>query len=103
MSIKLQPVKGSKDLLPEEFGKHNYIVSVSRNLSKLYGFQPISTPIIEYTEIFNRTLGKDSDVLSKEMYVFLDKGNRSVSLRPEFTASIMRAVIYNNLQNKNYH
>lgn len=100
MSIKLQPVKGSKDLLPEEFGKHDYIVSVSRNLSKLYGFQPISTPIIEYTEIFNRTLGKDSDVLSKEMYVFLDKGNRSVSLRPEFTASIMRAVIYNNLQNK---
>ncbi|KJV57096.1 histidine--tRNA ligase [Orientia chuto str. Dubai] len=98
MLVKLQPVKGSKDLLPEEFHKHDYIISISRKLSKLYGFQPIATPIIEYTEVFSRTLGKDSDVLSKEMYTFLDKSSRSISLRPEFTAGIMRAVIHNNLQ-----
>ncbi len=98
MSKKLQPVKGTKDLLPVEYNVHNYIINVALKLGEIYGFRPLVPPIIEYVEIFDRTLGSSSDIVSKEMYVFTDKGGRNVCLRPEFTASIMRAVITHGLQ-----
>lgn len=97
MLDKLQPVKGTKDLITSEYTKHEHIINTAYELGRLYGFQSFSTPIIEYTEVFNRTLGDSSDVIDKEMYSFTDKGGRSISLRPEFTAGIMRAVIHHNL------
>lgn len=97
MSYKLQSLKGTKDLLPEEYAVHNHVVQSAFAVSSLYGFEQMSTPILEYSKVFNRTLGETSDIVSKEMYSFLDKGDREVSLRPEFTAGIIRAFISNNL------
>lgn len=99
MSGKLQPLKGMKDLLPGEQRVFNSIVNSSRKLSALYGYEEISTPIVESINVFDRTLGDTSDVVSKEMYDFMDKGDRHIALRPEFTAGVMRAVISNNLTN----
>lgn len=97
MSDKLQPLRGMKDLLPRDQRVHRHIVSTAKAISSLYGYEEVSTPILEYTKVFDRTLGDTSDVVSKEMYNFLDKSNDSVVLRPEFTAGIMRAFISNGL------
>lgn len=98
MPNKLQPLRGTKDLLPPEFKVHEFIIQTAKDISGLYGYKPMCTPIIEYTKVFDRTLGDTSDVVSKEMYTFLSKGNDSISLRPEFTAGIMRSFISNGLQ-----
>jgi len=97
MTDKLQPLRGMKDLLPEEFAVQDYIINKARIAGELYGYSPMSTPIMEYTKVFDRTLGETSDVISKEMYSFPDKSNNSISLRPEFTAGIIRAFISNGL------
>lgn len=94
----IQPLRGTKDLLPQEYAIHEYIIKTARHIGELYGYKPMSTPIIEYTKIFDRTLGETSDVVSKEIYSFTDKSDNHISLRPEFTASIIRAFISNNLQ-----
>lgn len=94
----IQSLRGTKDLLPEEYLVHEYIIKIARNIGVLYGYKAMSIPIIEYTKIFDRTLGETSDVVSKEIYNFTDKSGNNISLRPEFTASIIRAVISNNLQ-----
>ncbi|XVN42049.1 MAG: histidine--tRNA ligase [Candidatus Rickettsia vulgarisii] len=94
----IQPLRGTKDLLPQEYSVHEYIIKTARHIGELYGYKPMSTPIIEYTKIFDRTLGETSDVVSKEIYSFTDKSGNHVLLRPEFTASIIRAFISNNLQ-----
>lgn len=100
MSSKLQSLRGMKDLMPSEFCRHDYIKRISKTISELYGYLEISTPILEYTEIFDRTLGDTSDVVSKEIYSFLDRKGRNIALRPEFTAGIMRAVMSNGIYNK---
>lgn len=97
MSNKLQSLRGTKDLLPEAFSLHEYIINTARKIGELYNYKAMSTPILEYTNVFDRTLGDTSDVVSKEMYSFLDKSGESVSLRPEFTAGIIRAFISNGL------
>ncbi len=97
MSTKLQPIKGMKDIMPSEHRSYTHIIDRSRHISQLYGYGELSTPLLELINVFDRSLGESSDVVSKEMYDFIDKGNRHVALRPEFTASIMRAVISNNL------
>lgn len=97
MSNKLRPVRGMKDLLPEDFYHQDEIVNTSKRISELYGYKPIETPILEQTNVFARTLGDNSDVVSKEMYSFEDRGGDSITLRPEFTASIMRSFISNSL------
>lgn len=97
MSNKLQPLKGMKDILPDEQYVHTHIVNSARSLGELYGFREMSTPLLELVSVFDRSLGESSDVVSKEMYDFRDKGDRHISLRPEFTASVMRAVITNSL------
>ena len=95
---KLQPVKGTKDLFAEEYLKHNCIITIAKNIADLYGYQGISTPIFEFSNIFKRSLGESSDVVGKEMYSFMTKGNDDITLRPEFTAGICRAYISNGLK-----
>lgn len=95
---KLQEVRGTKDLLPDEYVKLKYVQEVARNISCLYGFLPIDTPIFEFTEVFTKALGETSDVIMKEMYTFYDKGGESITLRPEFTAAMVRLFISKKLQ-----
>lgn len=100
MSNKLQPVRGTHDLLPEDFRRFRHIVESARGVAGLYGFEEIVTPIFEFTEVFKRTLGDTSDVVSKETYSFEDRGGESITLRPEFTASIARAFISHGLKDQ---
>ncbi|MGX6960010.1 MAG: histidine--tRNA ligase [Rickettsia endosymbiont of Pentastiridius leporinus] len=100
MTDKLQPLRGMKDLLPDDYKVHDYIISKAREVGELYGYKQTSTPILEYTKVFNRSMGESSDVISKEIYSFFDKSNESVALRPEFTAGVVRAFISNGLQHK---
>ena len=94
---KLQPVKGTKDILLDESELFFHVVNVAGEAARTYGYQEAHLPIFEFTEVFKRTLGETSDVVNKEMYTFEDKGGRSLTLRPEFTAGIIRSVISNNL------
>lgn len=100
MTHKLQPVRGTKDLLDADYRLFAYVADVAREVSSLYGFNEIATPIFEFTEIFKKTLGEESDVVGKEMYSFEDRGGESMTLRPEFTAGIARAFISGGLQNE---
>ncbi|XVN40434.1 MAG: histidine--tRNA ligase [Rickettsia endosymbiont of Argas persicus] len=100
MTEKLQPLRGMKDLLPDDYKVHDYIIAKAKDIGALYGYKQMSTPILEYTKVFNRSMGESSDVISKEIYSFADKSDDSVALRPEFTAGIMRAFISNGLQHK---
>lgn len=97
MSQKVQPVRGTQDLLGEEYLKHQKIIQTSESVSTLFGYEPIETPIFEQTGIFKRSIGESSDIVGKEMYSFQDKGGEEITLRPEGTASVMRAVISNGL------
>jgi len=89
----LQPVRGTHDLLPEENLRQRKVIDTVRAVSGLYGFAEIATPIFEKTEVFARTLGDTSDIVTKEMYTFTDKGGDSLTLRPENTAGVARAFI----------
>ncbi len=89
----LQPVRGTHDLLPADSVRHRLIQETARELAERYGFAEIATPIFEFTEVFLRTLGDTSDIVSKEMYRFVDKGGDDITLRPEGTAGVVRAVI----------
>src|SRR4051812_6345024 len=98
MSPKLQPVRGTHDVLPDEFEKFHAVVTLARELAELYGFKEMVTPVFEQTEVFSRSMGETSDVVSKEMFTFQTKGEEWVTLRPEFTAGIVRAFISNGMQ-----
>lgn len=93
----LQPVRGTSDLLPAEKARHNHVIETAKSVAKRYGFQDMATPLFEFTEVFRRPLGDASDVVSKETYSFEDRGGTELTLRPENTASVMRAVISNGL------
>ena len=90
---ELQPVRGTRDLLPEESRRHRQVIETARRTAALYGYEEIATPIFEFTEVFQRTLGDTSDIVTKEMYTFTDRGGDQITLRPEATAGIMRALI----------
>ncbi len=96
----LRPVKGCRDLLDQDILSFRYIVDVFTRLAKLYGCSEIYTPILEHTEIFTKSLGQSSDVVTKEMYSFIDQGQDNLTLRPEFTAAIMRAVLSGGLEHR---
>ena len=98
MSSKLQPVRGTHDILPEEHRKYRHIVNTARELAERWGFAQMDTPVFESTEVFHRTLGDTSDVVTKETYTFTDRGGESLTLRPEFTAAIARSFLSNNLK-----
>ena len=94
----IQIPKGCKDVLPSQSQKWQYIEDVARMTAEGYGFQEIRTPTFEHTELFARGVGDTTDIVGKEMYTFLDKGGRSMTLRPEGTAGVARAFIENGLQ-----
>ncbi|MGE5495506.1 MAG: histidine--tRNA ligase [Burkholderiales bacterium] len=89
--------KGTKDVLPGESGKWQYIEGVIRDICQRFGYSEIRTPVFEHTELFQRGVGGTTDIVQKEMYTFLDKGNRNITLRPEGTAGVVRSFIENNL------
>ncbi|MFT8244491.1 histidine--tRNA ligase [Roseomonas sp. BN140053] len=94
---KLQPVRGTRDLIGEDFARFQHVVSAARRIAALYGFEEWATPIFEDTRVFARSLGETSDVVSKEMYTFADRGGDSITLRPENTAGVCRALVSNGL------
>ena len=95
--IKINSIRGMNDILGTQYKKQEIVKKVFFKLIKMFNYKPVETPIMEYSEVFNRTLGKDSDVVNKEMYTFKDNSSDSLTLRPEGTASIARAIISNSL------
>ena len=89
----LQPVKGTHDILPEDMRRFRAVFDQAREIAARYGYREMATPIFEFTEVFKRTLGDTSDVVTKEMYTFDTKGGEQVTLRPEATAGVARAFI----------
>lgn len=90
-------VKGTHDVILDEASKYTYVEQILIRTAELYGYKEFRTPIIESTPLFVRSVGDSSDIVRKEMYTFLDKGDRSITLRPEFTAGIVRSMINNKL------
>ncbi len=95
---KLQPVRGTRDIYGEDARRFTQVVDVFKRVASSYGFEELATPIFEFTEVFKRPLGEASDVVSKEMYSFEDRGGEELTLRPEFTASVARSFISNGMQ-----
>ena len=94
----LRPVRGTHDLLPEDNRRHRRVIETFRDIAERFAFGEIATPIFEFAEVFKRTLGETSDVVTKEMYTFTDRGGDLITLRPEYTAGIARAFISGGLQ-----
>ncbi len=90
---ELQPVRGTRDLIGEDFRRHAHVIDTARRVAATYGFDEWATPIFEDTRVFSRTLGDTSDVVTKEMYSFQDRGGDSLTLRPEGTAGVCRALV----------
>lgn len=93
-----QPVRGTQDMLGDFADRFAYVVDAFERVRRLYGFKRVEVPVIEPTAVFARSLGETTDVVSKEMYSFDDRGGESITLRPEFTAGISRAFISNGWQ-----
>ncbi len=93
----LQPVRGTRDLIGEDFRRHQHVIDTARRIAGRYGFDEWATPIFEDTAVFSRSLGDTSDVVTKEMYTFQDRGNEFLTLRPEGTAGVCRALVSNGL------
>ncbi len=89
--------KGTKDVLPSEAYKWHYVEGIARDIAARFGFKEIRTPTFEHTELFLRGVGETTDIVTKEMYTFLDKGERSMTLRPEGTAGVARCFVENAL------
>src|ERR1700722_11197536 len=93
MSTKIIAPRGTSDILPAESWKWQAVEQIARPLCALYPFGEVRTPIFEHTELFHRGVGEASDIVNKEMYTFEDRGQRSITLRPEGTAGVVRAMI----------
>ncbi len=89
--------KGTKDILPGEVHKWHYVEDKIKDICNRFGYRQLRTPVFEYTELFDRGIGDTTDVVQKEMYTFMDKGGRSITLRPEVTAAAVRAYLEHNL------
>jgi len=97
LSGRLQPVRGTQDLLPADQRRHRAVIETSRQIAERYGYQEIATPIFEFTEVFARPIGETTDIVAKEMYTFQDRGGEEITLRPEYTAGIVRSILSNGL------
>lgn len=92
---KLQPVRGTKDLFGDEIKIFNHIISTAKKRGENFGFEELQTPIFEFSEVFERNLGEASDIVAKEVYKFQDRSENFITLRPEFTAGVVRALVSN--------
>lgn len=99
MNLITKRIRGMQDLIPGMSEKWAAVEKILKSEASVYGFKNIRTPVLESTELFRRSSGEESDVVQKEMYTFDDKGGRSVTLRPEGTAGVVRAVLENGLHN----
>jgi histidyl-tRNA synthetase len=97
VSEQIQPVRGMNDVLPAQIGSWQHLEACTRKLLTEYGYEEIRVPLVEHTELFKRAIGEHTDVVGKEMYTFIDRGGDSLTLRPEATAGIVRALISNGL------
>ena len=95
--MDINPVKGTHDIIADEANLYTMIENTAMGIASLYGYKEIRTPVIEHTPLFLRSVGESSDIVNKEMYTFEDKGGRSVTLRPELTAGVMRSIVTNKL------
>lgn len=93
----IQAVKGTRDILPDEMGYWQWVEAVAREILAKAAYQEIRTPIVEHTDLFERGIGEATDVVGKEMYTFKDRGDRSITLRPEGTAGVVRSYIEHGL------
>ncbi len=93
-----QPIRGTHDILPDEYSRFAHVVETAREVARLYGYREMATPIFETTDVFARTSGETSDIVMKQMYSFADRGGDPLTLRPEYTAGICRAFITNGQQ-----
>ena len=93
MRARLQPVRGTHDLLPDQARAFRRVADAARLVAERYGYHEMATPIFEFSEVFKRTLGDTSDIVTKEMYTFADRSGAEITLRPEGTAGVARAVI----------
>ncbi len=94
--MKIKALKGVQDILPTEIDQWNFVHEKASKIFSTYGYKQIIVPIIEESGLFTRSIGQQTDIVEKEMYTFLDRGNRSIALRPEATASIVRAYLEHN-------
>lgn len=97
MAEQIQAIRGMNDVLPQEIGAWQHFEALTRELLTAYGYQEIRVPLVEHTELFKRAIGEHTDVVGKEMYTFTDRGGDSLTLRPEATAGIARALIANGM------
>ena len=97
MSKTIQSVRGMNDLLPEQVAQWQWVEAAIRDVTASYGYREIRTPILERSELFYRSIGEQTDIVEKEMYTFADRNGDSLTLRPEATASCVRAAIHNGL------
>ena len=97
---KITAIKGTKDILPDEVRKWQRVEAVTKSHFELYGYREIRTPVFEATELFEKGTGETTDVVTKEMYTFMDKGGRSLTLRPEYTPSVVRSIMDHSLHLK---
>ena len=103
MTVEIQPIRGMNDVLPAEIGAWQRLEACVRELVAGYGYEEIRVPIVEHTALFKRAIGEYTDVVEKEMYTFTDQGGDSLTLRPEATAGIMRALISNGMLRGHRH
>ena len=97
MTVEIQPIRGMNDVLPAQIGAWHRLEDSTRELLASYGYEEIRVPVVEHTALFKRAIGEYTDVVEKEMYTFTDVGGDSLTLRPEATAGIMRALISNGM------
>ena len=95
--MKLQKPKGTQDILPAESAKWQYVEGFAREIFKRYNYAEVRTPIFEHYEVISRSVGDTTDIVTKEMYDFYDKGDRHITLRPEGTAPVVRSYVENKL------
>lgn len=100
MALVTKAIKGTKDVLPKDVHKNQYLEATALDIAEKFGYKEIRTPVFEHTELFQRGVGDTTDVVQKEMYTFDDKGGRSITLRPEGTAGAVRSYLENGLCNE---
>jgi histidyl-tRNA synthetase len=103
MSTKIRPIRGMNDVLPPAAGQWQFLEDVVRDVLESYGYRQMRLPLLEYTELFRRSIGEVTDIVEKEMYTFEDRNGESLTLRPEATAGVVRAAISNGLLHNQRH